>query len=462
MNYSPEKRDPFSNQHSNDSVEKKIPHVELLKFINHSNTASASQMNHSLQFSKGAFDRRANIPLKTELVSKNRPMVKAIDLNKENSSKFGNATHQGLRKPETTAANSKMKIDVGVKSRPISAQIKQSTKVELAEEQKAPVIDKKPSSTNPKSSTTIPQKMSSNYSQKGMSSKTSKPSTFNSMRPQTANPLSTKPPWNNNLTSKTTSMSKVQNTSNVKRTNTTSSNSSTRANSKNQPLKAIQKPKKEPLEPEIIDYNPDECQICLTSLFDESTDSPPRELSILDRCGHLFHKECLIPYLTETITNWKFPIKCAHRRCMKEILSTNLKEIVSKELFAKFEEFSLKFYLSQINDRVARCFTANCPYVVEMAHAGQITVIKCPLCQGSYCLQCEKLAHDGLTCEEKKALQQEDPLVIEFVKGKQLRRCTACKFWIEKTEGCNHMTCRCNNEFCYICGTEWKLCNCEQ
>ena len=27
---------------------------------------------------------------------------------------------------------------------------------------------------------------------------------------------------------------------------------------------------------------------------------------------------------------------------------------------------------------------------------------------------------------------------------------------IERSQGCNHMTCRCGHQFCYICGKDWK------
>ena len=35
------------------------------------------------------------------------------------------------------------------------------------------------------------------------------------------------------------------------------------------------------------------------------------------------------------------------------------------------------------------------------------------------------------------------------------RQCEMCRFVVERREGCNHMTCRCGYQFCYICGIKW-------
>ena len=41
-----------------------------------------------------------------------------------------------------------------------------------------------------------------------------------------------------------------------------------------------------------------------------------------------------------------------------------------------------------------------------------------------------------------------------------MKKCLRCRFWIQKNQGCNHITCICKNEFCYICGKKWKTCDC--
>merc|ERR1712187_861963 len=39
------------------------------------------------------------------------------------------------------------------------------------------------------------------------------------------------------------------------------------------------------------------------------------------------------------------------------------------------------------------------------------------------------------------------------------KKCPGCGFYIERNQGCNHMTCRhpnCGYEFCWMCGADWK------
>jgi hypothetical protein len=40
------------------------------------------------------------------------------------------------------------------------------------------------------------------------------------------------------------------------------------------------------------------------------------------------------------------------------------------------------------------------------------------------------------------------------------QRCFNCHAMVERKEGCNHMTCRCQAEFCIVCAKEWKTCDC--
>lgn len=40
------------------------------------------------------------------------------------------------------------------------------------------------------------------------------------------------------------------------------------------------------------------------------------------------------------------------------------------------------------------------------------------------------------------------------------KRCFVCHALVEHRDACQHMTCRCGAQFCYVCGQRWRTCNC--
>jgi hypothetical protein len=62
-----------------------------------------------------------------------------------------------------------------------------------------------------------------------------------------------------------------------------------------------------------------------------------------------------------------------------------------------------------------------------------------------------------MTCAENRAHNNADDREFEVTIAKAGgKRCSSCGATVLRTEGCNHMTCRCKHEFCYICGANWK------
>ena len=48
------------------------------------------------------------------------------------------------------------------------------------------------------------------------------------------------------------------------------------------------------------------------------------------------------------------------------------------------------------------------------------------------------------------------------MKGQKFKQCPKCNFWVEKSEGCDHMSCRCGQMFCYKCGGIYRACECSK
>ncbi|XP_059589459.1 E3 ubiquitin-protein ligase RNF217 isoform X2 [Alligator mississippiensis] len=85
--------------------------------------------------------------------------------------------------------------------------------------------------------------------------------------------------------------------------------------------------------------------------------------------------------------------------------------------------------------------------------------IQCPSCQFVWCFKCHSPWHEGVNCKEyKKGDKLLRHWASEIEHGQRnAQKCPKCKIHIQRTEGCDHMTCsQCNTNFCYRCGEKYR------
>lgn len=197
------------------------------------------------------------------------------------------------------------------------------------------------------------------------------------------------------------------------------------------------------------------CLICMEVINE-------KDLQPLDNCGHMFHDECIGRHFEIKINESSFPISCPVENCRREVTMFDLKIRLNSELIAKFEDFTFNQYVVSHKAALITCPSPNCKYVFLF---NQETSFQCPLCEVNYCLRCMTEYHNGLTCEEYRASKDVgalDAMFAALVNGQHFKQCPHCKFWVEKTVGCDHMRCRCGGEFCYRCGGNYGRCECVQ
>jgi hypothetical protein len=79
----------------------------------------------------------------------------------------------------------------------------------------------------------------------------------------------------------------------------------------------------------------------------------------------------------------------------------------------------------------------------------------CEICGYLTCRLCRNYGHGGGACPEDVQMQQAEALAA----ANGWRRCPNCREMVEREHGCNHMTCRCGSEWCYVCGRRtWRNC----
>ena len=120
-------------------------------------------------------------------------------------------------------------------------------------------------------------------------------------------------------------------------------------------------------------------------------------------------------------------------------------------LVRAFEQKRLEYTTA---DRVY-CHAPRCS-----AFLGAATVTPIPFrcssgsCGATTCGHCKHPAHAGRPCPSS------DEGLLAYAQARGWQRCPACRHVVERAEGCYHMTCICKAEFCYLCATKWKTCDC--
>ncbi|KAF3166537.1 hypothetical protein TWF225_006293 [Orbilia oligospora] len=188
-----------------------------------------------------------------------------------------------------------------------------------------------------------------------------------------------------------------------------------------------------------------ECVSC-TDMF------PVTEIVTLD-CDHRYCEECLnVMVMTASQQESTMPPKCCSVRVRPNVIKRVLKTDEDK---VKFSRKIIEY--DTIVEKRLFCPKRKCgafiPYHPRKDQHHPL-VGTCQKCGTRACRICKGKAHKHTEdCPEDLGLNA----VIGLSKDNGWKRCYRCRAMIELNYGCNHMTCRCGAEFCYMCGNPWSF-----
>ncbi|KAH6711589.1 hypothetical protein BKA61DRAFT_486555 [Leptodontidium sp. MPI-SDFR-AT-0119] len=141
-----------------------------------------------------------------------------------------------------------------------------------------------------------------------------------------------------------------------------------------------------------------------------------------------------------------YPPRC----CKQPFDMDSMRQALTPELISDFYEKKAEF------ETVDRAYCSN-PICSTFLYPVNIVADTgtCPKCLTTTCVMCKAATHKG-NCPQDTATQQ----VLELANTEGWKRCEHCKRMIELKYGCNHITCACRAEWCYICSVAWKNCPC--
>lgn len=226
-------------------------------------------------------------------------------------------------------------------------------------------------------------------------------------------------------------------------------------------------------------------------LIDTGISQSLKSKSLLTKAGIKGNnEECLICYSSKDDCSDFFALKCNHffcGDCWKEHLKVHAFDyntvlntlcpqqdcnlLVPESAFYKYisdDEMSMKNYIHGMhknftdhNIEIKWCPSSGCDACVKCDSKSN-KEIDC-ICGYTFCFKCGKEGHRPCQCDMVNVWDKKNQSESENVKWLQAntKQCPKCKKYIEKNQGCDHMTCRttaggCGHEFCWICFGDWK------
>ncbi|KAJ7153965.1 hypothetical protein C8R43DRAFT_1186848 [Mycena crocata] len=191
-----------------------------------------------------------------------------------------------------------------------------------------------------------------------------------------------------------------------------------------------------------------DCAICQESHSVE-------DIAQVDICQHKFCRECMTDYVRSRLTgDRRYPIPCPN--CLAATGSAGSSAVVIDDWLiqmlpitpAEYDTFE-QMSLAAHGDRL------ECPRCHETAHIehSENPIIDCPVypCTAVWCRRCRAIVADDRrrhTCDGQAEMD-------DLARRLGWKQCPVCRTRVERSEGCNHMTCiapACNSHFCYRCG----------
>ena len=172
---------------------------------------------------------------------------------------------------------------------------------------------------------------------------------------------------------------------------------------------------------------------------------------VMQPCKHYFCIDCWYEYLKEKINNANvYQINCMMHECAYSLSEHFVKSIIAQDtnLLQKYDKFLTRKKLMESNKKIKFCPYPDCDGYAEKKNKKE-KLVKCNFGH-EFCFICGNKPHPNKKCSEII-----DKDFERWKLTRNLKRCPHCKFWTEKNEGCNHMTCiQCKFQWCWLCQKE--------
>ncbi|CAJ0643217.1 197_t:CDS:2 [Entrophospora sp. SA101] len=193
-----------------------------------------------------------------------------------------------------------------------------------------------------------------------------------------------------------------------------------------------------------------ECMICIEKRYIKSF------VIISKNCNHDTNicDECVKKYIESNLNDkGDVNIKCPFAGCHVILDSYEIKSLVKKDLYERYDKLALRKALQQMSD-IRWCKNPKCGSAQSHIGSDSEPILTCGDCGTKSCFTHDSLWHEGLTCQQYDEVEKARNEATHTYLEQHTKPCPKCGVRISKNEGCDHMTCKvleCKHEFCWLC-----------
>ncbi|KAK0503542.1 hypothetical protein EDD18DRAFT_1327801 [Armillaria luteobubalina] len=172
-------------------------------------------------------------------------------------------------------------------------------------------------------------------------------------------------------------------------------------------------------------------------------------------CEHVYCTGCIRHFLTSAAQTGIFPLVCMGNEstCGTPISIPVIQKFLPPTAFDHLLETVFTTHVDKHPQEFRYCKTPDCMQIYRKSEV--VSALRCPSCFSEICSSCGEDSHERLSCEDARIhnnpVEQERMSEAWLSQQRGIKKCPTCSRLLEKTEGCNHMTCPCGAHICWRC-----------
>ncbi|KAI0376275.1 hypothetical protein F5Y04DRAFT_286092 [Hypomontagnella monticulosa] len=193
-------------------------------------------------------------------------------------------------------------------------------------------------------------------------------------------------------------------------------------------------------------------ETCIVCSDEKRVSEMPNRRRITSACEHdsSVCKDCVGQWIASSMERVAWDrLKCPE--CPQLLKFENVRAFAAKDVFNRYDALATKAFLSNVPEFIW-CLNPRC-------NSGQIFPTgceraRCHACKHSLCVRHNVPWHKGETCpeyERRTRRQRRNDKASEKHVKEIAKPCPGCKKNVHKYTGCDHVTCICGDEWCWLC-----------